>query len=302
MKILVLGNGLIATATAAIAAVGTNSVALASRSDKVSDLGLARHGVELFRSNPEFFWSDAQIMAGNSEVVISALGVSSPALVESHPEKYFNEAREIIENLNQMAHTNPGLRLFVVTSGGTVYGETPREGAPEEFPKNPVSHYGLHNSHIEDFLLSSPVGLEGRVCCLRVSNPYGVSQTGVQSRSFVDAALASALSGTPLTILGDGEHVRDFIHIEDAATLIARSIESQDAPPPVLNIGTGIGHSLNEVTEMIEHRTGRLIGIHHEARRTFDVHVNVLDSRKAFSLAGFHPRLLEDGLGANGVM
>lgn len=302
MKTLVLGNGLIGSATAATAVASVNRVEIISRSAKASDFALARQGIKLHTSNSETFWPDAQTVAGNSEVVVSALGVSSPASVESQPEKYFSEARDILQNLHQMAHSNPELRLLVVTSGGTVYGETPREGASEDFPKNPASHYGVLNSRIEDFLLSSPAGLEGRICCLRVANPYGVSRTGVQARSFVDAALASGLSDTPLTIFGDGEHVRDFIHIEDVAALILGCMESQDALPPILNIGTGIGHSLNEVTDMIEHRTGRRIVIHHETRRSFDVLINVLDSRKAFSLQGYLPRLLEDGFGDDGVL
>lgn len=299
MKILVLGNGLISTATATAAAGvdRSNTVVITSRSAKASDRDLERLGVELLRSKSGAFWSDAQVAAGNSEVVVSALGVASLALVQSQPEKYIDETREILRNLTQMVHTNSELRLLVITSGGTIYGETPGEGASEEFAKNPVSHYGLLNSHIEDFLLSSPAGIEGRIHCLRVANPYGISRTGVRSRSFVDAALVSALDGTPLTVFGDGEQIRDFIHIDDVATLIVGCLELQSELPPILNIGTGIGHSLDDVTTLIEHRTGRRIGTHYVARRPFDVQVNVLNSRKALSLEGHIPRLLEDGLG-----
>ena len=299
MKILVLGNGLISTATATEAAgVGrNNSVAITSRSAKASDHGLERLGVELLRSESGILWSDAQVAAAHSEVVVSALGVASPASVQSQPGKYINETREILRNLTQMAHSNPELRLLVITSGGTIYGETPREGASEEFSKNPVSHYGLLNSRIEDFLLSSPAGIEGRIHCLRVANPYGISRTGVRSRSFVDAALMSALDGTPLTVFGDGEQIRDFIHIDDVATLIVGCAEHQSELPPILNIGTGIGHSLNEVTTLIEHHTGRRIGTRYVARRPFDVQVNVLNPLRAFSMEGHIPRLLEDGLG-----
>jgi UDP-glucose 4-epimerase len=296
LKILVLGNGLISTATAATAVERSNTVVLVSRTAKASDHDLERRGVELVRSKSGLFWRDAHIAAANSEVVVSALGVASLALVENQPEKYVNETREILHNLTQMVHTNSELRLIVITSGGTVYGDTPREGASEEFSTNPVSHYGFLNSHIEDFLLSSPAGIEGRIHCLRVANPYGISRTGVRSRSFADAALVSALDGTPLTVFGDGEQIRDFIHIGDVATLIAGCVEIQSELPPVLNIGTGIGHSLNEVTTLIEHHTGRRIGILNEARRPFDVQVNVLNSRQVFSMVGHIPRLLHDGL------
>jgi UDP-glucose 4-epimerase len=199
----------------------------------------------------------------------------------------------IASNLIELANANPDLKLFVVTSGGTIYGETSISGAHEAGPKRPISLYGELNVEIERSLRSSPAGCEGRICFLRLANPYGESRVGLSSRSFVDAAVAAARSQTPLTILGQGDQVRDFIHVDDAAVMIVKSALSVEPMPDALNIGSGVGHSLHEVTALIEKESGAALACVNAPARHFDVHVNVLDSTLAQNRTSFKPQPLE---------
>lgn len=275
------------------AALQGSDVTVAFRTPKQTDSGLAHLGVRLIGGSAGAFWPAVRSASKGSRVLISAIGVASPALVESDAQKYSSDGREIAEKLKNLTSTNNNLKLSVVTSGGTIYGNTPREGANEETPRSPLSQYGVMNEDFEHELQTSPAGADGRIVFLRLSNPYGRGESGAQSRSFVDAALAAAKNQSVLTIFGDGEQVRDFIHIDDFANLAVACSTDPGPSPIALNVGSGVGHSLNQVTALIEMYSGRRLEVRHEPARTFDAKVNVLDVSNAIRGFEFAPRKLE---------
>ena len=55
----------------------------------------------------------------------------------------------------------------------------------------------------------------------------------------------------PPTIYGDGMQTRDFIYVTDLVKIIADSLERIDEVPSVMNIGTGVETSFNDVVKII---------------------------------------------------
>jgi UDP-glucose 4-epimerase len=51
------------------------------------------------------------------------------------------------------------------------------------------------------------------------------------------------------TIYGDGSQTRDFIHVDDVVEACIKAMDVRDCT--VVNVGTGIETSFNEVAEMI---------------------------------------------------
>jgi UDP-glucose 4-epimerase len=63
------------------------------------------------------------------------------------------------------------------------------------------------------------------------------------------------------------------------------------------NIGTGIGHSLNQVTGIITADLGRDLIIERLNARPFDVPVSILDASRARETFGWQPRVtFEEGI------
>ena len=60
-------------------------------------------------------------------------------------------------------------------------------------------------------------------------------------------------SGESMTIVGDGKQKRDFTHVSDVVTanVLASVLENKEAVGKVLNIGTGINHSILEIAKLI---------------------------------------------------
>ena len=91
--------------------------------------------------------------------------------------------------------------------------------------------------------------------------------------------------GKPLTIVGDGEQSRDFVHVADVAG--ANIFVSERNTVGVFNVGTGVEYSVNQIATLINnHQYGRttIPAREGEARRS------ISDSSKLRSI-GWQPRI-----------
>ncbi len=167
-------------------------------------------------------------------------------------------------------------RVVFISSGGTVYGIPGHVPIPESAPTQPITAYGVAKLAIEKYLevYSRLRGLDYRV--LRISNLYGPFQTTAKKQGVVAAFLAEALRGEPLEIWGDGQVVRDYVFVKDAAEAVLAAMRHQGSER-VFNIGGGIGMSLNDVIAAIETRLGRPLEKRFKPGRPVDVPVNILD-------------------------
>jgi UDP-glucose 4-epimerase len=104
------------------------------------------------------------------------------------------------------------------------------------------------------------------------------------------------LRGEPILLRDGGRPVRDFLYIEDVIEALTRLANYRDAPS-VLNIGSGIGHSLQEIVVMVEEAIQRPItSIPGDLRRA-DIPVSVLDVTCAAAGIGFRSVVsVRDGL------
>lgn len=210
--------------------------------------------------------------------------------------------RNIQPSINLMeACLSAGVRRLVfVSSGGTVYGN-PAVAHPlkESEATNPISLYGTSKLTIEQVarLYFHQRGLP--VIIVRPANAYGPGQIPFKGQGLVATAFASAINNQQLTIFGNGEAVRDYVHVDDIADAIMRLLQL-GAVGEVYNIGTGIGTSILSLLEEhilpIVKSRGYGIDIKLEHNRTIDVAYNVLSVEKTDNAIGFNPRDLSVGL------
>jgi len=120
----------------------------------------------------------------------------------------------------------------------------------EDDPHHPVSVYGETKSEGEEVLMKP--AQEIPVTIIRPQNVVGPGQALHNPYTGVLAAfLARLREGKSLVVYGDGSATRDFIHVEDLATLIAWSVEYPPSvgAPLILNSGTGVRTTLDELAE-----------------------------------------------------
>jgi UDP-glucose 4-epimerase len=180
-------------------------------------------------------------------------------------------------------------RIVYFSSGGAVYGNTSVAAVSESQPLHPVSSYGVVKAAIENYLhMYRELGDLDPVV-LRPSNPYGPRQSTAGVQGAVGTFLALALRGEPIRIWGDGEVVRDYLFIDDLAELAARAGLASDTG--TFNVGSGTGHSLNQLCAVVSQVTGRTLDIQYLPGRPFDVKRIVLDTGAARAAFAWSPRV-----------
>jgi UDP-glucose 4-epimerase len=183
-------------------------------------------------------------------------------------------------------------RIVFASSGGTVYGRLQKIPVSEDHPLMPITAYGAGKATAEIYLGLYRVlhGLDCRVA--RIANPYGAGQNLARGQGAVTTFVHHALTNQPIVIWGDGEVVRDYIHVTDVATaMVALALRPHLDTFRTFNIGSGTGVSLNTLIAELESRLNRRLDVRREPARPFDVPVSVLDISRARNILGWVPRL-----------
>jgi UDP-glucose 4-epimerase len=198
-----------------------------------------------------------------------------------NPSTYFRVNCEAPMNLLKES-SNYGIKYFIQSSTAAVYGNFKGDLADENSPTLPISPYGKSKLDFEEKLQRYTEDSDIRSTSLRFFNVLGSSGKSLRdkSRTNILPKIIDAISkGEKPKIFGtdyptpDGTCVRDYVHVEDVAyahTLAAARIVSTNLPP-VMNLGTGKGHSVLEVIRKVEEVLGVSIDVEFAERRQGDV-------------------------------
>lgn len=231
------------------------------------------------------------------EVVYHLISTTVPQTATNDP--LFDAETNLLGTVKLLQEAkNVGVRKIIFTSsGGTVYGNPRSIPINENHPKDPIGAYGISKLTVEKYLhlFWTLYGVE--YCILRVANAYGERQPITETQGVIPAFLSKILKGVPLEIWGDGSVIRDYVHVHDIVDALVKSVLYQE-PTGIFNIGSGRGHSINEIIEVIEKVTGKIARVDSEPGRNFDVPANVLDISHAKQELNWTPNIdLEQGVG-----
>lgn len=184
-----------------------------------------------------------------------------------------------------------GVRLVLVSSGGTVYGEAGELAITEAHPTKPISPYGVTKLTMENYahLYASTQGL--KFVCVRPANAYGPGQRPFSGQGFIATALASVIKHMPIKIFGQRGTVRDYIYVSDLASGIVSAL-LHGRISETYNLGSSVGLSNLDVIEAftpLMNEIGYEIEVENLPERAFDVKSNVLDSNKLQTDTGWRP-------------
>ena len=108
---------------------------------------------------------------------------------------------------------------------------------------------------------------------LRYFNIYGIDQN-ISYAGVITNFLEKIKSKKPLIINGNGNQVRDFIHVKDIAKANVAAMESS-IRKSFLNVGTGISTSINDLAEMMVNLSNSECKIEHGPELEGDIEVSL---------------------------
>lgn len=180
------------------------------------------------------------------------------------------------------------------SSGGTVYGL--QSGILKETDNtNPISFYGLAKVQIENLIKFYHQQFGLNYLIIRPSNPYGYGQNLYGKQGIIAVAIGKTLNNKPIDVYGDGGNIRDYIFIEDFCHYMKYLIVNR-VINKTLNIGSGIGYSINDVLNIIEKVTRKKLIINYIKKRNTDVPSIIMDISELNKIVKYKQVDLEMGI------
>ena len=190
-------------------------------------------------------------------------------------------------------------KVVFASSGGTIYGEADPALLPfdEDTPQRPLSPYGVAKLAGGLYLdvYGALHGLAGTT--LALANVYGPRQDPNGEAGVVAIFAGRLLSGRPCIVFGAGEQIRDFVYVADVADALLAAAERADGQ--LLNIGTGVGTSVNDLYRTMAAIVGGPDDPERGSARPGELDRSILDATRAAGELGWRPVTgLDDGLQA----
>jgi UDP-glucose 4-epimerase len=181
-----------------------------------------------------------------------------------------------------------GVKRVVFASSAALYGEQSHQPISEGQPPHPTSPYGVSKLAAEYYVstLGTLYGIE--TVSLRIFNIYGPGQELPPSYPpVIPHLLKQAITGGSLVIFGDGNQTRDFCLVDDVVEALVAAATASEVNRSVINVGSGLEVSINDVAAHIARATGRRVNMLYNRTQSVGVTRLVADVQMARRLLGW---------------
>lgn len=266
--------------------------------------------INLFE-NAEFIQGDIL----NFEQISTALSNNIDAVVHLAAKKAVGESMEqphiysqnnISGSLNIFdAMVKNNVKHIVFSSSAAVYGMPEYTPIDEDHSTNPINYYGFTKLEIERFMSWYSKIKNFSYVSLRYFNAVGYDADGkIRGKEKNPQNLLPIIMEViskkreKLMVFGkdydtfDGTCVRDYIHVTDLASAHVLAVEYllQNNPSEIINLGTGIGTSINQIIEATQKLIGKKLPVEYTTRRAGDPALLTASNKKAKTVLAWEPQ------------
>lgn len=180
-----------------------------------------------------------------------------------------------------------GTERLVFPSTAVVYGAVDDMKVSELAAPRPTSIYGCHKLAAESIIRGYAEDYGFKTTILRIFNVYGDLE---REKGVISLFIKRVLTGKPIIVNG-GEQVRDFVHVEDVIKAFLRSLDNTATHDKIINVGSGIGVSIEEIAQMVKQSFPGIEVEHHPLNEEDHSHYADVSRMKALlSMDPINPR------------
>ncbi len=236
--------------------------------------------------------------------VAEAIGPGVDAIVnfaaETHVDRSILDPKDFLHtdilgtHVLLEAQRERGVRRYLQVSTDEVYGDVAAGDSTESDPLRPRSPYAASKAGADLQVLAYHVTYGAPVLITRGSNTYGPRQ---YPEKIVPLFVTNLIDNQPVPVYGDGEQIRDWLHVEDHARAILHVLE-RGKTGNVYNVGGANPRTNLELTRLLVEGCGRSMETHveHVTDRLGHDRRYALDTAKLRAL-GWSPRVpFDEGL------
>ena len=265
----------------------------------LDDPALAPPGVEFKRLDLTDPGNCRLACAGIDDVFMLLCVKGSPAVAVSRPAAML--VPNVLFSFHMMeAARQAGVKRYLHTSSLAVY--APAEVFHEDdvwstfpSPNDRFAGWAKRMGELQAEAYRTEYAWDA-ISIVRPANTYGpFDDFTSESAMVVPSLIRRVVDGeNPLVVWGDGSAVRDFIHARDVARGMMHVV--REGIPGPLNLGSGSGHAIREVAEVLKVQQGGSLDVVFDASKPTGDTRRILDTSRARSY-GIVPEIsLADGI------
>jgi UDP-glucose 4-epimerase len=238
----------------------------------------------------------ARAFDGGFASVVHLAAVTSVLKSVEQPELTFS-TNVIGTNRLLEAAKAAGVSSLAFTSTNAVTGPMTAPKISEAAVLNPLTPYGATKAAGEMLMSAYTASYGLRCACIRLTNVYG---PGMQAKDSIVARLMRCIRlGTTFEVYGDGQQVRDYVHVDDVVAAMRLGLTSARWAGPMV-IGSGTSLSVLEVIDAVREVSGAEIDVRHGPAKAGEMPAVIVDTSRAHE-AGWSPEYPELSQGLIGV-
>lgn len=219
------------------------------------------------------------------------------------PKKYYANNYLISKKFIKCCKES-GINRFIFSSTAAVYGNLNKNVKVQEKSQlKPISMYGVTKKKVEEYL-NKISDNNFNFFSLRYFNVIGGDKLlkygpiGPNNKSLTNNLFKALGKKKDFKIFGvnhqtkDGTPVRDFIHVDDLASIHYKALEylTKFKKNQICNCGYGKGYSIKEVAEIFKKKNSKNFNYSFTNKRLGDISYMVADVKKINKLLNWKPK------------
>lgn len=240
----------------------------------------------------------------NADAVLHLAGLIEAGESVKDPQKFVDvNISGTVSVLEAMRENDVKTILF--SSSAAVYGEPKNIPITEDDPTMPINPYGMTKLAMEGLISSYVQAHKFTGVALRYFNLYGPKEHHEPESHAMPRFIKQIYEGKEVTVYGSGEHLRDYIHVNDIAVAHLAALEYAFANPEqyhYFNLSTQKPSSVLDIANAVEKAMQSLgkditANITHLPERPGDPLKLYASAAKANEVLGWQAQVsLEDGI------
>jgi UDP-glucose 4-epimerase len=184
------------------------------------------------------------------DYVFHLAGIADIVPSIENPNKYFKS--NVVGTLNVVqAAKKANIKKFIYAASASCYGIPDKFPTKENTKTDPMYPYAFTKWQAEELIMHWAKIYNFPAISFRFFNAYGPrSRTSGAYGAVFGVFLAQKLANKPLTIVGNGNQTRDFIHVYDLVSGIIKAALSKKVGK-IYNIGSGKEIKVNKIAKLI---------------------------------------------------
>ena len=206
----------------------------------------------------------------NIDIVVHLAAKAEILISKDKEDIYAKSNLDALQSLLNFTSQNK-IKKFIFASSASIYGDTMNKKINENFRSDPKHFYAYTKLIGEKMIINYSKINKFDYTIFRFFNIYGKNSVAVVAKF-----IAQKLQNKRITIFGNGQQKRDFLHIDDLNYAIHQSIKIKKSNNQIYNLGSGKSESVINLKKIVSKKKDHIF----LEKRNDDIEISIANINK----------------------